>query len=277
MALLTWTTGAEIDNYGFNILRGNSPNGPFEQINPTVIPAMGVSPGGATYTFVDTKVSNGTTYYYRLDDIDNHGMVTAHNVVSATPMFASKPPASEDKSAASSNSSPAESPSTSASTSSSEEDTQAFLYQIVTASGSQLSVARLEPGAEPVAEKKGISFKAKGGEGHIVLEWVARNRDDGYYLWRSEEDEEGAYTQITDFLLPSFDMEHSEQPLKFEYTDASVSPGVTYYYKLEAMDVTGKNHFVAKASATSQSLVESEKREGVEAEVINGVVEEGNK
>jgi len=45
-------------------------------------------------------------------------------------------------------------------------------------------------------------------------------------------------------------MDRSAQGLKFEYTDASVAHGLTYYYKLEAIDVTGKNHFVAKASAT---------------------------
>jgi len=45
-------------------------------------------------------------------------------------------------------------------------------------------------------------------------------------------------------------MDCSEQGLKFEYTDASVAPGITYYYKLEALDVTGKSIFVAKASAT---------------------------
>jgi len=247
--VLSWTTGAEVDNYGFNILRSTSPNGPFEQVNPTVIPAMGISPGGATYTFVDSNVLYGITYYYRLDDIDNHGMVTAHNIVSAMPMFASKPPASEDKSTTSSKLPPAKSSSASTLTSSPEQ-TRAFLFQIVTTSGSQLTLSRLEPGAETVAEKKGFGFTAKGKEGQVVLEWVARSRDDGYYLWRSEEEANETYTQITDFLLPAFDMERSDQPLRFEYTDASVSPGVTYHYKLEAMDVLGKSQFIAKVSAT---------------------------
>jgi hypothetical protein len=276
---ISWTTGAEINNYGFNILRSVSPNEPFEQINPTVIPAMGISPGGATYKFMDTNVSNGKTYYYRLEDIDNHGMVTAHNTVSATPMFASKPPASENKSTASSKAPPAKSSTTSASTiisSSEEKDTQLFLYQIITASGSQLSVARLEPEAEMVAEKKGFSFKANGEENQIILEWVARSRDDGYYLWRSEEEKDETYTQITDFLLPAFDMDRSEQLLKFEYTDATVTPGVTYYYKLEALDVTGKSHFVVKVTATplqasksdtSKSDKQSEVTEPVPAEI----------
>lgn len=213
-------------------------------------------------------------------------MVTAHNIFSAMPLVASRPPASEDRSTAFSKAPPAESPST---LTSSPEQTRAFLFQIVTASGSQLSVSRLEPGAETVAENKGILFKAKGEENQINLEWVARGRDDGYYLWRSEEERDGAYKQITNFLLPAFDMDRSEQGLKFEYADASVVPGVTYFYKREAMDVTGKSHFVARVSATPPIMSkpdkpkkenqnkENEKEIGPSRPIEKGAVKENEK
>lgn len=263
--ILTWSTGAEIDNYGFNILRSASPGGSFLRINPTVIPAMGKSPGGASYTFVDKKVVNGTTYYYRLEDINVHGLITTHNTVSATPMLASRPPASEGTAVTGSTSSSAQSRSVAALKSSSEEEsTQSFLFQIMTSSGSQLSVARLKPETESKdrPHKKDFSFTARGMESQVILEWVAKNGDDGYYLWRSEVDEDGTYTQITDFLLPAFDIERSDHGLKFEYSDATVSPGVTYSYKLEAMDVTGKSHFVAQASATPPAVIPPDEPQG---------------
>ena len=85
---ITWTTGAEIGNEGFNIegfniLRSPSRNGPFAKINPSMIPAKGVSPSGASYHFIDLTVANGRTYYYKLEDIDTLGMRTAHNTVTA--------------------------------------------------------------------------------------------------------------------------------------------------------------------------------------------------
>jgi hypothetical protein len=53
-------------------------------------------------------------------------------------------------------------------------------------------------------------------------------------------------------------MDRSDQGLKFEYTDASVAPSVTYYYKLEAMAMTGKSHFIAKTSATTVGVSSSD-------------------
>jgi hypothetical protein len=59
-------------------------------------------------------------------------------------------------------------------------------------------------------------------------------------------------------------MEQSDKPLKFEYADTGVIPGVDYSYKLEAVDVLGKAQFVASASAKAiegPSETEEEKSE----------------
>ena len=40
---------------------------------------------GASYTYTDTDVVKGVTYYYQLEDVDIHGVSAFHGPVSATP------------------------------------------------------------------------------------------------------------------------------------------------------------------------------------------------
>ncbi|HBI23356.1 MAG TPA: hypothetical protein DDX84_03925 [Nitrospiraceae bacterium] len=81
--IISWSTSFEIDNEGFVILRSESLNGPFTPITKGMIPAVGGA-GKATYTFTDASVEQGKTYYYRLQDIDSRGRVTAHQVIPVT-------------------------------------------------------------------------------------------------------------------------------------------------------------------------------------------------
>jgi len=83
--LLTWGTASEVDSIGFNILRGTSPDGPFTRINDWVIRSKGTSTRGMTYTHDDVDVKNGTTYFYRLENVDINGRIAAHMIASATP------------------------------------------------------------------------------------------------------------------------------------------------------------------------------------------------
>lgn len=76
--LIEWTTGAEIDNEGFNILRSEAEEGPYTKLNDTLIPAKAIQPGGATYELVDTTVENGKTYFYKVEDVDTSGKKTEH-------------------------------------------------------------------------------------------------------------------------------------------------------------------------------------------------------
>jgi hypothetical protein len=55
------------------------------KINPSLIQAEGSSTSGATYKYVDDRVRNRKTYYYKLEDIDIYGTSTMHGPVSATP------------------------------------------------------------------------------------------------------------------------------------------------------------------------------------------------
>ena len=68
--MLAWSTEAEIDNAGFNILRAASEDGDYIKINTALISAEGSATEGAAYEFVDTNVKNRKTYWYKLEDID---------------------------------------------------------------------------------------------------------------------------------------------------------------------------------------------------------------
>jgi hypothetical protein len=82
---LAWVTASELDNLGFHLRRSSSPNGPFEQITPALIPGLGCSPTGTTYAYRDSGLVNGQTYFYELEDVETSGRTTSHGPVSATP------------------------------------------------------------------------------------------------------------------------------------------------------------------------------------------------
>ncbi len=85
--VLEWITDAEIDNAGFNLYRSDRKDGEYEQINTALIPAEGSPTAGAAYEYTDGNVKNLRTYWYMLEDIDNNGVGTLHEPVSATPRF----------------------------------------------------------------------------------------------------------------------------------------------------------------------------------------------
>jgi hypothetical protein len=84
---LSWETGSEEDNEGFNLYRSESEDGEYEIINSSVIPAKGSYYGGTSYEFVDDDVRNRKKYYYILEDIDINGKTTLHGPISATPLW----------------------------------------------------------------------------------------------------------------------------------------------------------------------------------------------
>ncbi|MCG6922268.1 MAG: hypothetical protein LJF15_14455, partial [Acidobacteria bacterium] len=91
---LSWRTGSELNNLGFHLYRSLSEGGPWTRITSSLIPGLGSSPEGASYSFRDTGLTNGVRYFYRLEDIDAHSGSTFHGPVSAVPEEA--PPADED-------------------------------------------------------------------------------------------------------------------------------------------------------------------------------------
>jgi hypothetical protein len=79
---LTWETGTEVDNAGFNLHRAMTQDGPYTQVNETLITSEGDAASGASYSFVDTP--DYGTYYYQLEDVDYRGVSTMHGLVRVT-------------------------------------------------------------------------------------------------------------------------------------------------------------------------------------------------
>jgi hypothetical protein len=59
-------------------------DGPYTKINDALIPAQGDPVSGASYSYIDTNVVKGSTYYYQLEDVDIYGVSIFHKPVSAT-------------------------------------------------------------------------------------------------------------------------------------------------------------------------------------------------
>jgi len=82
---LEWRTASELDNLGFHVYRGSSENGPWTRLTSSLIPGLGSSAVGQAYSFRDKGLTNGTRYFYRLDDVDASSKTTSHGPVSAVP------------------------------------------------------------------------------------------------------------------------------------------------------------------------------------------------
>ena len=79
---LAWRTGAEIDTIGFYLLKSLTKGSGYKAMS-AFIPSEGGPAEGASYTYTDADVKPGTTYYYKLEDMDGHGKATLHGPVSA--------------------------------------------------------------------------------------------------------------------------------------------------------------------------------------------------
>ncbi|MCK4416890.1 MAG: hypothetical protein KAV99_01830 [Candidatus Latescibacteria bacterium] len=92
---LRWVTESEVNNLGFNIYRarrekkkderGEPKEGEYEKINSELIPGAGTSTVRHSYCFTDKNVDNGTTYFYRLEDVSLDGKSTFHGPVEVVP------------------------------------------------------------------------------------------------------------------------------------------------------------------------------------------------
>jgi hypothetical protein len=81
--VVAWETALEIDTVGFNLWRSATPDGEYERINETLIPAASLGGGmGEVYEYADIDVTPGATYYYKLEEVEAGGAGNWHGPVS---------------------------------------------------------------------------------------------------------------------------------------------------------------------------------------------------
>jgi hypothetical protein len=76
--IITWEVQSEQDTAGYNLWRAESAGGPFTQVNLALIPAHGDPVVAHSYTYTDESVVCGTTYWYKLEEVEttgNHNML----------------------------------------------------------------------------------------------------------------------------------------------------------------------------------------------------------
>jgi hypothetical protein len=78
--VVSWTTAQEISNFGFHVYRSES-GGPYTRITDRLIPGLTFSVRGRDYSYVDSNVTRGRLYYYKLEDIDTSGNRIMHGPV----------------------------------------------------------------------------------------------------------------------------------------------------------------------------------------------------
>ena len=71
--VIRWTTESELDNAGFNILRSDSRNGEFKQVNSELVQGAGTTGERNTYKWVDESAKLGVIYYYQIEDVSFAG------------------------------------------------------------------------------------------------------------------------------------------------------------------------------------------------------------
>lgn len=83
---LKWVTASEVNNFGFDVFRGDFEEGPFTRINKDTIPGAGNSDTPNQYKYVDDSIEEGKAYWYYVESISMAGVREKF-----TPTFQSKP------------------------------------------------------------------------------------------------------------------------------------------------------------------------------------------
>lgn len=71
---LKWTTASEVDNFGFDIFRSLSEDGPFEKVTEDPLPGAGTTDEPQIYVWEDFDIEKGTDYYYYIESISMDGV-----------------------------------------------------------------------------------------------------------------------------------------------------------------------------------------------------------
>ena len=73
--VIRWITESELNNAGFNILRTETRDGAFQQVNTELIKGHGTTSERNTYTWTDKTAKPNVVYYYQIQDVSLDGQV----------------------------------------------------------------------------------------------------------------------------------------------------------------------------------------------------------
>ena len=82
---LKWTTASEVENFGFDIYRAETENGPFDRITPEPIAGAGTTDEPQNYVFVDAEIDPTRDYYYYIESISLGGVREVFSPVIRSP------------------------------------------------------------------------------------------------------------------------------------------------------------------------------------------------
>jgi hypothetical protein len=70
---LHWSTASEVDNFGYDIYRGEAEKGPFTRINAKPVAGAGTTDLPTHYEYVDDTIDPDKDYYYYVESISMSG------------------------------------------------------------------------------------------------------------------------------------------------------------------------------------------------------------
>lgn len=70
---LRWTTASEVDNFGFDVYRADSEDGPYEKLTDRPIAGAGTADVPTRYEYVDATIERGREYFYYVESISMGG------------------------------------------------------------------------------------------------------------------------------------------------------------------------------------------------------------
>ncbi len=91
-----WTTASEQDNFGYNVYRGLSEDGPFDKVTETPILGHGTTDETSKYAFRDSSIDPCKAYWYYVESVSTHGVRERFTpVVRVAPKLEAAKPASQ--------------------------------------------------------------------------------------------------------------------------------------------------------------------------------------
>ncbi len=69
-----WSTASELDNFGYDVYRAESPDGPFRRLTEEPVEGAGTSDEVHRYHFVDETIDPTKTYYYYVESVSMSGV-----------------------------------------------------------------------------------------------------------------------------------------------------------------------------------------------------------